>query len=219
MARQGAGSGRRGRRTGERMSRRDMSAGKGLALTRRGRGWRRRLRGMAHGRPLSPAPAACRCVGPRCRLAGRTAARGAVTNLPLPRYVSLKTGEGNARRGPGSTHRIDWVFTRAGHAAAHHRRIRATGGGSRTVKGGAAGCISPAVGRAHGAGARRTWPTFRSLPDSRGAGAGQGRDRGGRRGLLRMPCRTGAGSAADGAHGWVAEDRPLGRRRRTNCVD
>lgn len=40
--------------------------------------------------------------------------RGAVTNLPLPRYVSLKTNEGNARRGPGLTHRIDWVFTRAG---------------------------------------------------------------------------------------------------------
>jgi SH3-like domain-containing protein len=39
---------------------------------------------------------------------------GAVTNLPVPRYVSLKTGEGNARRGPGLTHRIDWVFTRAG---------------------------------------------------------------------------------------------------------
>ena len=40
--------------------------------------------------------------------------RGAVTNLPLPRYVSLKTSEGNARRGPGLTHRIDWVFSRAG---------------------------------------------------------------------------------------------------------
>ncbi|EKX56930.1 hypothetical protein D516_2047 [Rhodobacter sp. AKP1] len=39
---------------------------------------------------------------------------GQVTNLPLPRYVSLKTSEGNARRGPGLTHRIDWVFTRAG---------------------------------------------------------------------------------------------------------
>jgi SH3-like domain-containing protein len=41
-------------------------------------------------------------------------ARGSVTNLPLPRYVSLKTSEGNARRGPGLTHRIDWVFNRAG---------------------------------------------------------------------------------------------------------
>jgi SH3-like domain-containing protein len=40
--------------------------------------------------------------------------RGSVTSLPLPRYVSLKTNEGNARRGPGLTHRIDWVFTRAG---------------------------------------------------------------------------------------------------------
>ena len=36
--------------------------------------------------------------------------RGSVTNLPLPRFVSLKTDEGNARRGPSLTHRIDWVF-------------------------------------------------------------------------------------------------------------
>jgi SH3-like domain-containing protein len=32
----------------------------------------------------------------------------------LPRFVTLKTSEGNARRGPGTTHRIDWVFTRPG---------------------------------------------------------------------------------------------------------
>lgn len=38
--------------------------------------------------------------------------RGPVTNLPLPRYVSLKANEGNVRRGPSLTHRIDWVFTR-----------------------------------------------------------------------------------------------------------
>ncbi len=37
--------------------------------------------------------------------------RGPVTNLPLPRYVSLKASEGNARRGPSLNHRIDWVFT------------------------------------------------------------------------------------------------------------
>lgn len=36
--------------------------------------------------------------------------RGSVTNLPLPRYVSLKASEGNARRGPSLSHRIDWVF-------------------------------------------------------------------------------------------------------------
>ena len=40
--------------------------------------------------------------------------RGAVTNLPLPRYVSLKGSEGNARRGPSLSHRIDWVFRHAG---------------------------------------------------------------------------------------------------------
>lgn len=40
--------------------------------------------------------------------------RGPVTNLPLPRYVSLKGSEGNARRGPSLSHRIDWVFRHAG---------------------------------------------------------------------------------------------------------
>lgn len=40
--------------------------------------------------------------------------RGPVTNLPIPRFVSLKTSEGNVRRGPSLTHRIDWVFTRKG---------------------------------------------------------------------------------------------------------
>ncbi len=35
---------------------------------------------------------------------------GPVTNLPLPRFVSMKASEGNARRGPSLTHRIDWVF-------------------------------------------------------------------------------------------------------------
>ncbi|KIT14817.1 SH3 domain-containing protein [Jannaschia aquimarina] len=40
------------------------------------------------------------------------AQRGSVTNLPIPRYVSMKASEGYARRGPSSTHRIDWVFVR-----------------------------------------------------------------------------------------------------------
>lgn len=37
--------------------------------------------------------------------------RGPVTNLPVPRYVSLKADRGNVRRGPSRTHRVDWVFT------------------------------------------------------------------------------------------------------------
>lgn len=36
--------------------------------------------------------------------------RGPVTNLPLPRFVSMKASEGFVRRGPSQTHRIDWVF-------------------------------------------------------------------------------------------------------------
>jgi SH3-like domain-containing protein len=38
--------------------------------------------------------------------------RGPETGLPLPRYVSLKTSEGRARRGPSRDHRVDWHFTR-----------------------------------------------------------------------------------------------------------
>ncbi|MBT0958050.1 aspartyl-trna synthetase [Alphaproteobacteria bacterium KMM 3653] len=58
------------------------------------------------------------------------AERGSVTNLPLPRFVSLKAAEGNVRRGPSLTHRIDWVYKRrnmpleitAEHG--HWRRVR-----------------------------------------------------------------------------------------------
>jgi SH3-like domain-containing protein len=74
--------------------------------------------------PVSMAPAVATAqtapkANPQREMAGppmpvQDANRGAVTNLPLPRFVSLKTNEGNARRGPGLTHRIDWVFTRAG---------------------------------------------------------------------------------------------------------
>jgi SH3-like domain-containing protein len=41
-------------------------------------------------------------------------AKGKVTGLPVPRYVSLKASEVNSRVGPGSEYRIDWVFRRAG---------------------------------------------------------------------------------------------------------
>ena len=36
--------------------------------------------------------------------------RGPVTNLPIPRFVSIKASEANVRRGPSLTHRVDWVF-------------------------------------------------------------------------------------------------------------
>lgn len=37
---------------------------------------------------------------------------GPETNLPIPRYVSLKSSEVNVRRGPSLSHRIDWIFKR-----------------------------------------------------------------------------------------------------------
>ncbi|GAB5432340.1 MAG: hypothetical protein EpisKO_17100 [Epibacterium sp.] len=55
---------------------------------------------------------------------------GPVTNLPLPRYVSMKAAEGNVRRGPSLNHRIDWVFKRRGMPLevtaeyGHWRRVR-----------------------------------------------------------------------------------------------
>ncbi|MFN3613942.1 MAG: SH3 domain-containing protein, partial [Rubrimonas sp.] len=39
---------------------------------------------------------------------------GSETNLPLPRFVSLNVEKANIRRGPGDSHRIDWVFMRRG---------------------------------------------------------------------------------------------------------
>lgn len=63
-------------------------------------------------------------------LAQDNPAVGAVTNLPLPRYVSLKRDEANVRRGPSQSHRIDWVFMRRGTPLQitaefeHWRRVR-----------------------------------------------------------------------------------------------
>lgn len=62
--------------------------------------------------------------------AADTGARGPVTNLPLPRYVSVRADEANARRGPGLNHRVDWAFVRRGlplQITAEHdqwRRVR-----------------------------------------------------------------------------------------------
>ncbi|SEO64957.1 SH3-like domain-containing protein [Salinihabitans flavidus] len=66
-------------------------------------------------------------IVPAALLAGE---RGPVTNLPMPRFVSLKATKANIRRGPSLTHRIDWVFQRrdmplqitAEHG--HWRRVR-----------------------------------------------------------------------------------------------
>jgi SH3-like domain-containing protein len=45
-------------------------------------------------------------------LAAGSVVLGPVTERPLPRYVSMKADTGNVRRGPGLTHRVDWIFRR-----------------------------------------------------------------------------------------------------------
>ena len=62
--------------------------------------------------------------------ADNAAERGRVTGLPVPRYVSLKAGRANVRRGPGTDFPIDWVYTKRGvplevtAESEHWRRVR-----------------------------------------------------------------------------------------------
>jgi SH3-like domain-containing protein len=57
-------------------------------------------------------------------------ARGPVTNLPLPRFVSMRGETANVRRGPSLDQRVDWAFLRRGlplEVIAEHgqwRRVR-----------------------------------------------------------------------------------------------
>ena len=39
---------------------------------------------------------------------------GPDSGLPLPRFVSLKSAEARARRGPSQSHRVDWLYLRRG---------------------------------------------------------------------------------------------------------
>ncbi len=43
-----------------------------------------------------------------------TSDTGGVTELPLPRFVSLRADEVNLRSGPGTQYPIEWIYTRRG---------------------------------------------------------------------------------------------------------
>ncbi len=74
---------------------------------------------------LAMVVALCAAPGP-----ATAAELGPVTNLPIPRFVSLKASEGNVRRGPSLSHRIDWVYKRRNMPLevvaeyGHWRRVR-----------------------------------------------------------------------------------------------
>lgn len=87
------------------------------------------IKTFLHRRSLLAALCVALGFGPLASMAAASE-RGPVTNLPLPRYVSMKASEGNVRRGPSLTHRIDWVFKRRGMPLeitaefGHWRRVR-----------------------------------------------------------------------------------------------
>lgn len=66
--------------------------------------------------------------------ADTTAAVGTDSNLPVPRFVSLKTEGANGRHGPGVDHRVDWIYEHAGlplqvtGESGPWRRVRDPGG-------------------------------------------------------------------------------------------
>jgi SH3-like domain-containing protein len=72
-------------------------------------------------------------------IAEKTSDRGAVTNLPIPRFVSLKATKANIRRGPSLSHRVDWVFQRKNMPLkvvaeyGHWRRVQDADGASGWV--------------------------------------------------------------------------------------
>ncbi len=72
-----------------------------------------RPRRTAH-RSLICAALAVALASPIATSAETETSIGPITKLPLPRYVSLRSGEINVRRGPGLDYRKDWVFRRAG---------------------------------------------------------------------------------------------------------
>jgi SH3-like domain-containing protein len=75
------------------------------------------------------------CLMPQAALANEADAAAADdasegTNLPVPRFVSLRSDEVNARVGPGTQYAIRWVYRRAGlpveviEQHEHWRKIR-----------------------------------------------------------------------------------------------
>lgn len=56
--------------------------------------------------------AAAMALGATTAAAAEAREIGPVTQLPIPRFVSMKAQEGNVRRGPSLSHRIDWIYRR-----------------------------------------------------------------------------------------------------------
>ncbi|MDY8107712.1 SH3 domain-containing protein [Fulvimarina sp. 2208YS6-2-32] len=65
---------------------------------------------------------------------GAASELGRYSKLPLPRYVSLKSGRVNLRNGPGREHKVNWLYLKSGLPVEvvqefdHWRKIRDSDG-------------------------------------------------------------------------------------------
>ena len=97
--------------------------------------------------------------------AGQEAARGQVTNLPLPRFVSMRADKANARRGPSLNQRVDWEFLHRGlplEVTAEYgqwRRVQDADGAGGWVHHSLLSGVRTALVRASGPVALRAGPT------------------------------------------------------------
>jgi SH3-like domain-containing protein len=69
----------------------------------------KKIRSLVHGKSVLVALLGLFVLFPLVSVAQET---GPVTDLPMPRFVSLKSNEINMRRGPGLQYPIDWVYRR-----------------------------------------------------------------------------------------------------------
>ena len=127
--------------------------------------------------------------------------RGPVTNLPLPRFVSMRAESANARRGPSLDQRVDWEFVRRGlplEITAEYgqwRRVRDAEALGGWVHNALLSGVRTALVQGEAPVALRAGPT------EEGGGAGDGGAGGGRaaRGLRGAWCEIAAG----GVEGWL----------------
>ena len=105
-----------------------------------------------------------------------------MTNLPLPRFVSMRAESANARRGPKLDQRVDWEFVRRGlplEVVAEYgqwRRVRDAEGDGGWVHHTLLSGVRTALVRGEAPVA------LRAGPGGGDGGAGDGRARGDRRG-------------------------------------
>jgi SH3-like domain-containing protein len=73
------------------------------------------LNGSPDGAPAQAQTGAAQSAADVGRAApGSALAKGAVSGMPIPRFVSLKSDKVNVRRGPANDHEVQWIFTKAG---------------------------------------------------------------------------------------------------------